>query len=192
MEWTTAVDLIVHAEASGLILLGIDNPGTAARQWRKACQSAAMETLIYWIDEILPRHFGRDNWHIYPGAFFKRKESTQKKKARKWHHTAALVNYPIGQIPSDRPTLEGYLRKRLPKLHYHGAGARAVWATPGITAVYKDEATAINDVDRREQAVVFHEALQNRFGTGRLSFKAKVRRSMSREEFRRFRRIRIA
>lgn len=179
----------VYAESRGFILLGIDNPGVVARQWRGACRRSATAVLWHWIEHLLPKHFGRSNWHRY--GFKRRTAATQKKKARKYGHTAALANYPIGHPPATRPTLEAYLRE-LPDIRQIRHGAQAEWRTPGITLQYKLEATAVNAEDAGEMATMFHGALLEEMNSGRAPLKQSVRRRLSTAALVRMMRMEIA
>lgn len=142
--------MTVDVSCSGLFLIGIDSPAVAVRTWNRVLKTAARHGALYWAEKLLPKHFERSNWHVYGDAYFKRKASTQKKKARLYHHTAALVNYPIHEPPADRQTLEGFMLRTLPSITSRGTQCKLRWATPGISRLYKDEATAMNRQDTLE------------------------------------------
>lgn len=183
--------MTVFAECSGFFLLGIDNPGIIQRQWKKAIQKSCVAGIWYWIENMLPQHFGRSNFRRYGESFKKRKVSTQKRRAKKWGTTAYLVNYPIGQPPADRPTLERMMVYAIPTFATTPSGAHATWATPGIQEQYKNEATAMNEEDAQELARFFHASMMEKIGGGEVKFRKRVKHPFTRESWKRFRRLKV-
>lgn len=188
----------VVIKADGFILMGIDNPGVIKRAWNKAANRAAAVAALHWAQHIMLRHFQRSNWRTYRDGFkFKRKVSTQKIRARRWKHTAFLVNYPIGQPPADRRTLEGFLTRQIPDLSTKAGTATLTWDTPGVSTVYKEEATAHNDTDVEELAKVVNDQLFSDIASGRAPLTQRAKRSgvlgnrnvADRKSFRRFKQM---
>jgi hypothetical protein len=187
--------MTVYAESEGFMLIGVDNPGVVKSQWQKATHRAAVATINWWIEDRLPLHFGRSNWHRYRETFFKRKATTMKRKAKKFGHTIALVNHPIHQPPAHRASLERFMALTLPVMTRRpGGGAAATWSTPGITGAYKEETVAINAEDEELQLRRFHHELMGQIAAGRAPLRRKVKRSMTRsgwKSLKRYKRVKI-
>lgn len=182
----------VRATGVGFVLLGIDSPGVVQREWDKAIRQAATITVWYWITDLLEPHFRRGNKERYKGQFFKRHRRTMRKKAGLYGHQILLVNYPEGLPPHGKKTLESMMMNQIPEVKSNSKGAAARWRTPGISPVYSDEATAVNEEDARIQANVLHRALYDIIVSGRAKLKKSAKRGMTRERLRRMKRIRIS
>lgn len=155
--------LSIVAIGTGALLFGVDNPGVIQREWNKILKSTLRHLVYFWWEKIMPRHFHGHARGLYPGVFFVRKRSTQRRKFRRFGHSEPLLNYPIGKPPANKDTLEGHLAL-FPSVSGTAKQATGTWRAPRVTQVYKDEATAVNEDDKRIMARLANQILVGKLG----------------------------
>ena len=157
--------MIVTAIGKGVLLFGVDNPGVIKAQWSKILVAAGKRCIWAWWEYFMPNHFRSGSRSKYPGAFAKRSRITEAKKYKRYGHSLPLVNYPEGQPPSGRDTLEGFLRIP-PMVTATATHAVGRWNAKGVHQKYIDEATATSTNDELVLAKLFKDVVIKLLGSG--------------------------